>query len=205
MTEELQQFVASLAIPDDRKAVVLAELTDHLASVRETATREGRDPEAAARELLGNLESLRRSFEAIEPAFRVTRWQAFARGAIAAVVVAIVLDRGGTMMRGFIGAVVAIAIVALAAPPRILDLLRADLRAPRIRGSLGRSVPVGAAFVYAFTVISGPFVVWIGLIVERAFAGVTVVDVPWSAFAVMTAVWATLLFEGIRARREAIA
>jgi hypothetical protein len=50
--------------------------------------------------------------------------------------------------------------------------------------------------------MSAPFVIWIGMIVVRVPA---VLDVPWSAFALMTAVWLVLLVEGIRARREAAA
>ena len=43
MSEELARFVASLAIPEDRKAVVLAELSDHVACARESAARDGRE------------------------------------------------------------------------------------------------------------------------------------------------------------------
>jgi len=48
--------------------------------------------------------------------------------------------------------------------------------------------------------MSTPFCVWIALIVVRAQSGVTAVDVPWSAFAVMMAVYAVLFVEGVRAR-----
>src|SRR5262249_42638211 len=68
--DELARFVASLAIPADRKPIVLAELVDHATSAAEAATRDGRDPELAAREALGDLELLRRSLEAVEPACR---------------------------------------------------------------------------------------------------------------------------------------
>jgi hypothetical protein len=207
MREELERFVASLAIPADRKAIVLAELLDHVACATEAAARDGLDPEAAGRAALGNLEALRRSLEAVEPAFRITRKHAVGRGLVAALLVAILLDQGGSIMTGVVGALVVVAIAVACAPPRALDLLRAELRAPRIRGALGivRGVPIGPALSYAFTVVSAPFLVWIALIIQRARAGVTVVDIPWSAFAVVTAVCLLLLVEGIRARREAAA
>lgn len=207
MKEELERFVASLAIPAERKAIVLAELADHVASAAEAAAREGGDAEAAGRAALGNLEALRRSLEAVEPAFRMTRMRAFGRGAVASLLVAVALDRGG-IMRGAVGAVgalVALAIVALFAPPYALDLLRAELRAPRVRGALGRGLPIGPAITYAFTVLAGPFVVWIALIVQRASVGVLALDVPWTSFAVMTSVYALLLVELLRARRKAAA
>jgi hypothetical protein len=207
MKQEIERFVASLAIPADRKAIVLAELSDHVTSAAEAAARDGLDPEAAGRAALGNLEALRRSLEAVEPAFRITRTRAMGRAVVASLLVAIAFDQGGTIMRGALGALVAVAIVALFAPPYALDLLRAELRAPRIRGRLGigRGLPIGPALSYALTVVSAPFVVWIALIVQRALVGTTVVDVPLSAFAVMTAVYALLLVEAIRARRNAAA
>ena len=52
---------------------------------------------------------------------------------------------------------------------------------------------------------SGPFVVRVALIVERARAGVTTADVPLSAFAVAVAVLLLLLVEAGRARRRAAA
>src|SRR5438045_7606993 len=87
--DDLERFVASLAIPADRKAIVLAELTDHAASAGEAAARQGLDPDAAARAALGNLEALRRSLEAVEPAFRVSRIDAATRGLVASLLVAI--------------------------------------------------------------------------------------------------------------------
>ena len=48
MRDELGRFVASLAIPDDRKAIVLAELTDHVACATELAIREGKDQSAGS-------------------------------------------------------------------------------------------------------------------------------------------------------------
>jgi hypothetical protein len=203
MRDEIGRFVASLAIPDDRKAVVLAELTDHAACAAEAATREGRDPEEAARAALGNLEALRRSLEAVEPAFRVSRWHALARGLMAAAVIAIVVDQGGVLMHGVLGCVVTVAIAALCAPPRALDLLRAELRARRIRGRLFRGVPIGPALVYAFTVVSVPPLVWTAIIIVRASLAPFSFETPISAFAVLTTVWALLLVESIRARRPA--
>jgi hypothetical protein len=112
-----------------------------------------------------------------------------------------VIDQGGAIMAGVLGVLVAIAIAVLVAPPRGLELLRAELRAQRgVRGT-----PIGPALAYAFTVMSGPFVVWIGLIVQRGLAGDTDLEVPVSAFAVMATVLVVLLVEGIRARRQAIA
>lgn len=207
MRDELEQFVASLAIPDHRKAVVLAELSDHVTCATEAAAREGRDPEAAGRTALGNLEALRRALEAVEPAFRVTRKRALGRGLLAGLLVAVALDQGGSIMAGVVGALAALAIAAVFAPPRALFLLRAELCAPRIRGALGvgRGVPIGPALTYAFTVMSAPFLVWIALIGLRAGAGVTDVEVPVSAFAVVATGFLLLLVEGIRARRKAAA
>lgn len=203
MKEELQRFVASLAIPADRKTVVLAELLDHVSSAAEAAAHEGGDAEAAGRAALGNLEALRRSLEAVEPAFRISRAQAFARGVVASLLVAVALDQGGTIMRGVVGALAALAFVAVCAPRYWLDLLRAELVAPRIGTTVrvGRGLPIGPAATYAYTVLSGPFVVWIALVVERAFvASKMSVDVPWSAFAVMGTVYCVLAIELIRTR-----
>ncbi|HEX6837911.1 MAG TPA: hypothetical protein VF334_15135 [Polyangia bacterium] len=207
MREEIERFVASLAIPADRKTVVLAELLDHVASAREAATRQGRDADAAGRAALGNLEALRRSLEAVEPAFRTSRAQALGRGVVASLLVAVALDQAGALLHGALGALVAIAIAAALAPPRALELLRAELRAPRIRGTVGvvRGLPIGPALVYAFTVMSGPFVLWIALIVARAYAGVLRLDVPDAAFGLLFAVYAVLLVEGVRARLRAAA
>jgi hypothetical protein len=204
MNAELERFVASLAIPADRKTVVLAELLDHVSCASEAARREGRDPEAAGREAVGNLELLRRSLEAIEPAFRITRLHAMARGFIASLVMAVLLDQGGSAMSGAVGVLAVIAIAAVCAPPRAFDLLRSELRAQRVRGTvLARGVPIGPALAYAFTVMSVPMLVWVGLIFYRGFQGVTRVDLPISAFAITTAVYLVLLVEGIKARREA--
>jgi len=149
---------------------------------------------------------LRRSLEAIEPAFRITRLHAVARGVVASLLVAVLLDQGAAMMRGAVGVLAVIAIAAAFAPPRVFDLLRAELRAQRVRGTvLARGIPIGPALAYAFTVMSVPMLVWTGLIVYRGFQGVTHVDVPISAFAIATAVYLVLLVEGIRARREATA
>lgn len=202
MREELESFVASLAIPDDRKHVVLAELVDHVASAREAAVREGMDPEAAARAALGDLEVLRRSLEAVEPAFRVTRTHATVRGLAAGIGIAVLIDRLGATLWGIPGALGALAIVVVLAPPRVLELLRAELRARQVRGALLTGVPIGPALVYGFTVMYAPLAIWIGLIVERAYGGQLDVDVPWSAFAVMMAVWSVLLVEGVRARQR---
>jgi hypothetical protein len=206
MREDLDRFVASLAIPEDRKAIVLAELADHVACATEAAVRAGLDPDAAGRAALGDLETLRRSLEAVEPAFRITRRSAFARGLVASLVVAIVVDQGGSIMRGAVGALAVVAIVAVLAPSRVFELLRAELRAPRIRGTLGvaRGVPIGPALTYAFTVISAPFLVWIALIVTRTTAGDTDFETPLSAFAVAAAtVFVLILVEATRSRRTA--
>ncbi|HEV7554630.1 MAG TPA: hypothetical protein VGO00_04190, partial [Kofleriaceae bacterium] len=196
---------ASLAIPADRKAILIAELVDHVASATEAAVKDGVDPEVAARTALGNLESLRRSLEAIEPAFRITRWHAIGRGVIAGVLVAILLDQGGQLMMGMVGALVAIAIAAALAPPRVLSLLRAELRAPRVRGAVGSGIPIGPALAYGYTVMSVPFIVWTAMIVVRAFRGITELDVPLSSFAVAAAVILLFVVEGIRARRHVTA
>src|SRR4051812_32539067 len=58
--EEIAAFVASLAIPEDRREIVLAELLDQLAC----STRDGADPG------FGDLAQLRARLEAIEPAFQ---------------------------------------------------------------------------------------------------------------------------------------
>jgi hypothetical protein len=200
MREELERFVASLAIPDDRKAILLAELLDHLGCATEAARRDGRDLEQAARAALGDLEAQRRSLEAVGRAFHVTRWHAFGRGVVAATLVALVIDQLHGVWLGALAALGAIAIAAALAPPRALELLRAELRARRVRAVIG-GVPIGAALVYMVTVSCAPFVIWIGLIVVRAFDDVLVVDVPWSAFALMATAYLVLLVEGVRARR----
>lgn len=197
MKEELERFVASLAIPADRKAVVLTELRDHVACAVETARREGRDSEAAERAALGNLETMRRALEAVEPAFAVSRVQALARGIAASLVFAIALDQGGALMRGVVGMLVGLCMVALCAPPRVLELLRAELRAPRVAGLVVRGRPIGPAITYAYTVVSAPFLIWIALLLARVPSRV---DVPWTAFTVMFCVYALLLVEGVRAR-----
>jgi len=202
MQDELELFVASLAIPADRKAIVLAELSDHVACAREAAVRAGRDPDAAERDALGNLEALRRSLEAVEPAFRITRPAAIARGLLAALLIAVGIDQV-PLLRTWVGAIVVVAIAIVLAPPRALELLRAELRAPRVRGVLGRSVPIGPALAYLYTVVAAPALVWLPLIVVRAFAGVIDFETPPSAFAVMFAAYALLLVEGLRARLAA--
>jgi hypothetical protein len=205
MRDEIERFVASLSIPADRKAILLAELTDHAACASEAALREGRDPDAAARAALGDLEALRRSLETVEPSFRVTRRQTVARGLAAGVLVAILLDRGGAAVSGELGAVAALAIALALAPARWIELLRAELRAPHVRGSFGltRGVPVGPALAYVYTVMCVPFVVWVALIVQRVGAGALTLVVPRSAFAVLTAGYVLLLVEGLRARLAA--
>jgi len=203
MGDEIARFVASLAIPADRKSVVLAELLDHAACATDAACREGRDPDAAARAALGDLEAMRRALEAVEPAFRVSRTHAVARGLVAAAVIALVLDQGGPLMRGVVGALLVLGVAAACAPSRLLDLLRAELRAPRVRGTVARGVPIGPATTYLYTTMSAPFLVWIALIVVRAIGGNTTVDSPISAMALPVTVYAVLLVEGLRARRHA--
>jgi hypothetical protein len=205
MHDDLARFVESLVIPAERKRIVLAELTDHVACASEAAVREGRDPDAAARAALGDLEALRRALEAVEPAFQVTRWRALGRGLVAGVLVAVVVDQAGAILQGVVAAV-AVMIAALFAPPRALRLLRAELRAPDISGMFGlRGVPIGPAATYVYAVLSAPFLVWIGLIIGRGLAGDTALDTPWSAFAVATAMCAVLLVEGVRAWRAKVA
>lgn len=204
MAEDIDRFVASLAIPEHRKLVVRAELLDHAECAREAARQSGGDPEAAARDALGNLEAMRRALEAIEPAFHMSRWHAFARALAASVMIAFVIDRGGAMA-GIAGMVATLAIAIACAPSRGLDMLRGELRAPRVRGTLGRGVAIGPALTYAFTVLAGPIIVWIALIVVRALDEVTPFDVPPSAFTLCVGVYALLFVEGLRARRAAVA
>ena len=205
MGEELERFVASLAIPADRKQVVLTELADHLACAREAAVRDGRDPDEAERAALGDLESMRASLERVEPAFQISRRHALARGMVAAALVAVLVDRLGFALLGIPAALGELAIALVCAPPRIFELLRAELRAPRVPGTLVRGVPIGPAHTYAFTVMSGPVMIWIGIIVVRAFVGNTSLDVPWSAFNLLSAAWLVLLVESVRARRAVVA
>ena len=105
-------------------------------------------------------------------------------------------------MYGAVGAVIAIAIGVVFAPSHALQLLRGELRARRVPGAFAfaRGVPIGPALTYLFTVMSTPFLVWITLIAVRAFAGATSVQVPWSAFALMTAMYGVLLVEALRVR-----
>ena len=114
MQQELERFVASLAIPADRKAVVLAELIDHVTCAREAATREGRDPDIAERAALGNLEALRASLERVEPAFRITRSRAMVHGIVAGALVAIEIDQIGPWLGGSVAAALAIALAIVA-------------------------------------------------------------------------------------------
>ena len=137
----------------------------------------------------------------MEPAFQVSRASAFARGLVAAVVVAIIVDQTHAIMMGAFAALTALAIAAVCAPPRALELLRAELRAPRVR----RSVPIGPALTYAFTVLAAPFMIWISLIVVRVYGGLPSFDTPWCSFTLVTAVYLVLLVETLRARRQAIA
>ncbi len=202
---DLDRFVASLAIPDDRKAIVRAELADHVACAIEAARGEGRDPDEAARIALGDLEALRRSLEAVESAFAVTVWRAMAHGIVAGLVVALAIAEDGSLVRGAVGALLAIAIAAVLAPPHALGLLRAELRATRVRGAISRGIPIGPALAYAITVMCVPYLVWIGMIVQRALAGNTELEVPWSAYALSTAVILVLLVEVIRARHRVVA
>jgi hypothetical protein len=199
MRDEIERFVASLAIPDERKAVVAAELIDHVECAHDAALRAGRDPDAAARSALGELEAMRRALEAVEPAFRVTRRAAMGRGVLASLIISIVIAYGGAIMRGIVGASIAVAVALALAPP--FALLRAELRAPRRGRPL--SVPIGPALAYAFTVLSAPFLIWIAIAVEATRHGVVHLDVPWSCFAVMTSVWLVVLVEAFRARRLA--
>jgi hypothetical protein len=201
---DLEAFVASLKIPADRKGVVVAELTDHVACAREAATRGGKDPDAAATAALGNLEALRRSLEAVEPAFGATRCQAFVRGLLASIVIAAALDIGGAFMAGIVGSLAVLVVAALLAPPHALQLLRAELRAPRVRGRLaGRGTPIGPALFYGFTIAVTPFLIWIGLIVARVLRGAIHFDTPPSSFAVAGAVLLLVMVETARARRRA--
>jgi hypothetical protein len=67
--QELAAFVASLAIPEERREVVLAELLDHF----DNAARDGIDP------AFGDLGELRARLERVEPAFRFGVVEAIAR------------------------------------------------------------------------------------------------------------------------------
>lgn len=223
MRDEIERFVASLRIPADRKAVVLAELRDHATSAAESARRAGRDEagvEAAVREALGDLEALRGAYEAVEHGFGVSRRAAFVRGVAAAAVVAIALDQGAAAIHavagmamatarawsaGIGGAVFALVVAAAFAPPRLLEMLRGELRAPRVRGRIASGVAIGPAVTYLYTVLAAPFVMWIAIIVVRALQGHTEVDAPLSAFSLSAAVYGLLAVEGIRARRERVA
>ena len=219
MRDEIERFVASLRIPEDRKAVVLEELLDHATSAAEAARRAGRDEAgvaAAVREALGDLEAQRATYESVERAFAVSRRSAFARGVGAAVIVAVALDQGAAAIHalgasmetarawsaGIGGAVFALVVAAVFAPPRLLELLRGELRAPRVRGRVVSGVPIGPAVTYLYTVLAAPFVIWMAMIVARAFAGYTKVDAPLSAFALSAAVYGLLFVEGMRARRQ---
>lgn len=218
MRDEIERFVASLQIPAERKAVVLAELLDHAASAGEAARRAGHDEagiEVAVREAIGDLEAQRASFEVAEAGFGVSRRQAFVRGLAAAAIIAVALDQGAaalhacgmamasarTWSAGVGGAAFALVIAAVFAPRHLLEMLRGELRVPRVRGRLGSGVPIGAAVTYLYTVMSAPFVVWIAMIVVRAFGGMTEVDAPLAAFTLTVPVYALLLVEGMRARR----
>ena len=228
MRDEIERFVASLRIPAARKAVVLAELLDHANSAAEAARRRGAGDaapsdaaiEAAVREAMGDLEAMRASYESVEAGFGVSRRAAFGRGIAAAAIVAVALDQGASALHalggvamatahawtaGIGGAVFALVIAAVFAPPRLIELLRAELRAPRVHGRVVSGVPIGPAVTYLYTVLAAPVVVWMGMIVVRAIGGNTHVDAPLSAFAISAAVYGLLAVEGMRARRERVA
>lgn len=206
MGDDLERFVASLAIPADRKTVVLAELSDHLASATEAAARSGLGPAeaaAAGRAALGDLEALRRSIEAIEPAFQVSWGRAVLHGLAASVGVFVAYELAGVSL---LEQLAAIAIVALLAPPRALALLRAEFRAARVRGSLGLGgVPIGPIAVYALLVMCVPILFGIVELVTRAYLGLPFLDIPLVGYAVQTTVLVVLGVEAVRARRTAVA
>ena len=203
--DEIERFVASLAIPADRKTIVLAELIDHVRCAREAAQREGRDADAAERTALGDLEAMRASLEAVEPAFRITRANAFARAALAGIGVAIVVDQLAWLWLGMPATLATFAFALVLAPPRMLELLRAELRAPRVPGVVLRGLPIGPAVTYLYTLMATPYVIWIGMIVARALGGERRVDTPWGAWSLLVAIYLVLLVEGVRARRAATA
>ena len=197
MVEEVDRFVASLAIPDDRKAIVRAELADHV----ECALRDGNDPRAA----LGDLEALRRALEAIESAFRVPRWHAFVRGLFASALVAFLIDRAGLAYYGIVPALATLAIAIGFAPPRTLELLRAELRVPPVRGGLFVGFRFGPALTYLLTIVAVPIIVWTTMIfVNATVHGVTSFETPLSAFTLVAAVWPLVIVEAIRARHRAV-
>lgn len=202
MTDELERFVASLAIPAHRKDVVRAELLDHLACAREAAIREGRDPDGAERAALGDLEAMRAALERVESAFRVTRANAFARAIVAATIIAIVVDQLASSWLGIPASLAIFAVAIAAAPPHALALLRAELRGRRVPGIVLRGLPIGPATTYVYTVAAAPYVIWIGIIVARVCAGSRTIDVPWSAWPLLVAIHLLLLVEGVRARRS---
>ncbi|HEY1558292.1 MAG TPA: hypothetical protein VGF94_25875 [Kofleriaceae bacterium] len=194
MREELERFVASLRIPAERKPIVLAELVDHAQSASDAGDGAG----------LGDLEALRPSLEAVETAFRYSRRRALARGVVAALLVALVVDRTTAASLVAVGAALVLAIVALLAPPHALALLRGELRAPPVPGRLlRRGIAIGPALTYALIVLGVPPVTWTCVIVVRGFAGDLEVDTPWSAFVAIVGVPLLLAVEAIRARRAA--
>src|SRR5262245_11044171 len=150
---------------------------------------------------------LRRLLEAVEPGFRITMWNALARGLAAGLVVALAIDRGGAIMHGIVGAIVALATMGAFSPPRTFHLVRAELRARRIRGvfGVGHGVPIGPAMTYLVATVTVSFTTWIVLIVGRAVAGTTDIETPWSTFALPAAICTLLVVEGSRARRARIA
>src|SRR5204863_5127388 len=165
----------------------------------------GRDADAAERAALGELEAMRTALESVEPAFRVTRKAALARAALAGICVAIVVDRIGFLWFGIPATLATLAFAFLAAPPRLLELLRAELRAPRVKGLVLSGQPIGAATTYLYTLMATPYLIWIGMIVVRAFGGERVIDVPWAAFTLCFSIWGLVLVEGLRTRRKATA
>ena len=194
--EDVAAFVASLAIPEDRRQIVLAELLDHF----DNAIRDGVEPG------LGDLAELRARLENVEPAFRVSRGRAILHGLVAAIGVVVAFGLAGDSP---IGPLAAVAIAALLAPPRALALLRAELRAARVRGAfgVGGGVPVGPVLTYVFVVMCVPMLVAIAVLIAGGYLGVAA-HVPLSRlprFAMtVLAVYALLAVEAVRARRRAI-
>ncbi len=101
-TGELRAFIASLRIPEPRRAVLEVELLDHLESRIAAALAAGTDQVQAEHEALaalGDPDQLRASLERIEPGFAIEWRHATARGLASALAAAAVFAVVGALVQ----------------------------------------------------------------------------------------------------------
>lgn len=204
--EQLDSFVASLAVPEDRREIVGGELRDHVAS----ALAEGASLSIALAQL-GDPVALRTRLEQVEPAFRFTHRAAFRSSAGAScAVVGAALAAASVPFPEWIPEFLIAAIRGLAplvtllllVPPGLAPLLRAEMRAPKIRASIGffYAIPIGPAFTWNLLLLLLPFALTMlsAAVLDRALTLAAL-----EALAVVFAVsYVRVLGFGIQQRRE---